>query len=191
MILFFLPRAQKLAKYKKFNFHWRGKAVLLSLFFLPLLGFANPEQERDPKILEVSKSTYWRNLLHYRVSFFGVDRSEVDSKEFFFSPKGVYDPYTELVGTVQAFGENRQVGNLKQHPQCAFPARYKFLKENLKLNIVEVECKEFRDWIGRFHPQSVTFVFAAPFLGSPASIFGHTFLRIDSPPRKDENKNDL
>ncbi len=44
----------------------------------------------------------------------------------------------------------------------------------------EVTCKAFDELYEKVDPQSVTLVFADAHINSPASMFGHTFLRIDS-----------
>ncbi len=43
-----------------------------------------------------------------------------------------------------------------------------------------VTCKAYDTLIEKIDPQSVTMVFADAHINSPASMFGHTFLRIDS-----------
>ena len=40
-------------------------------------------------------------------------------------------------------------------------------------------CERFERWIEEFHARSVTLVFPSAFMNNPASMFGHTFLRID------------
>ncbi|MEA3228513.1 MAG: DUF4105 domain-containing protein [Campylobacterota bacterium] len=52
-----------------------------------------------------------------------------------------------------------------------------------QLNITEfpkVECKKYDKILKRLNPKSVTLVFPSAHINSPASMFGHTFLRINS-----------
>ncbi|WP_367278387.1 DUF4105 domain-containing protein [Sulfurimonas sp.] len=52
-----------------------------------------------------------------------------------------------------------------------------------QLNIAhfpKVECKEYDKVLERLNPKSVTLVFPSAHINSPASMFGHTFLRINS-----------
>ena len=84
----------------------------------------------------LAQSRAWHRLLHYQKTFpFGKLKSDVDGEGFFFSPEGKTEPLSELKATVEAFTRNIQVGRLKLHPQCAFPARFWFLKKELDLKI--------------------------------------------------------
>jgi len=164
----------------------------LKIFFLVFLLSISTRGEAE-NVREVSQSAYWKLLLHYHQGFFG-ERSEADGPGFFLSPEGDRDPLAELNADVSAFGDNgfRPVGPLHQHPQCAFPERFRFLKEKLDLNVKKIPCPDFKAWKDRFNPKSITLVFAAPYMGSPASMFGHTFLRIDSNPEAGlKGKSDL
>ena len=139
---------------------------------------------------EIAYSPYWLRLLHFEKSVWGGYRSRLDGGEFFFSPHGQRDPLAELKSDLIAFKENRQVGRLKQHPQCAFPERFRFLKEKLNLKIPEVSCPKLKEYLERFHPESVTLVFSSAYPHNPGSMFGHTFLRVNSK-NKNLNQQDL
>jgi len=142
---------------------------------------------------DISQSRYWKLLLHYRAGWFS-EKSEADGKDFFLSPKGNIDPMAELAADVLAFSDphSKLVGFLHQHAQCAFPERFRFLREKLDLKFRIQPCPDFNSWKNQFHAQSLTLIFAAPYLGSPASMFGHTFLRVDSKARPGQTqKNDL
>jgi len=138
----------------------------------------------------LSKSPYWLRLVHYEKSFWGGYRSRVEGSDFFFSPEGKTDPYLELKATIDAFSKNIEVGRLKQHPQCAFPERYRFLKESLNLKTEDVPCPKLKEYLEKFNPESVTLVFSSAYPHNPGSMFGHTFLRINSK-AKDQKKQDL
>jgi hypothetical protein len=183
---------------------WRKLKVLLvsaTLFFLTGQASATPLDHSSISELElknVASSRYWNLLLHTRKGLLTGIKSEADGEGFFLSPTGKTDPLSELKATISAFDplEKRRVGPIKQHPQCAFPERFRYLNEKLnlvsRLGISKIQCVEFDEWKSHFHPQSVTMIFASSYLGSPASMFGHTFLRIDSLPLDgSQNKNDL
>lgn len=123
---------------------------------------------------------YWRLLLHEAPHRPGT--SEIDSSDFFLSPNGKTNFQDELAQTVRFLSEppDFRMGKLPQHPQCLFPERTRFLTEKLNLKLPKVSCPEFIEWKSRFHPNALTLVYAAPFLGSPASMFGHTFLKMRS-----------
>lgn len=146
------------------------------------------------KIKQVAESSYWKRLLHYRQGWIWGETSEADGRDFFISPEGRDNPEAELRADIEAFRDPNSlpVGPAKQHAQCAFPERYRFLKSQLQLDLTDQPCSMFKEWKQRFHAQSVTLVYAAAYFGSPSSMFGHTFLRIDSAPRAGQTqKNDM
>ena len=64
---------------------------------------------------------------------------------------------------------------------CKYPARKAWLQKELLLdNLPSVTCKAYDTLIEKINPQSVSMIFADAHINSPASMFGHTFLRIDS-----------
>jgi len=124
----------------------------------------------------------WRLLLHYGTDSFGRVVSEEDDEGFFLSPHGKYDPQAELEATIRQFFSADLVGRSKQPAQCAFIARYHWLKERLRFDehrLVPESCQRFDRWRAELNPQGVSLIFPAAFLNNPASMFGHTFLRID------------
>jgi hypothetical protein len=124
----------------------------------------------------------WQLLLHYRENIFGGQTSEQDDPGFFMSPDGKTDPQAELDATLKQFFSDELVGRSKQPAQCAFIARYHWLRERLKFDdsrLQKMPCQRFDRWFNEFEAQSITLIFASAFLNNPASMFGHTFLRID------------
>ncbi len=64
---------------------------------------------------------------------------------------------------------------------CKFPARTQWLQEQLNItNLPKVICKEYNKWLKILDPTSATIIFSSAHINSPASMFGHTFLRIDT-----------
>jgi hypothetical protein len=124
----------------------------------------------------------WHLLLHYRKNLFGGHTSEQDDPGFFMSPDGKTDPQAELVATLKQFFSEELVGRSKQTAQCAFIARYHWLRERLQFDdsrLPKMACERFDRWFNDFEAQSITLIFPSAFLNNPASMFGHTFLRID------------
>lgn len=158
------------------------------LFFSPL-----PSLAQDPDLFrQASESLTWQRLLHYRRDVFFHFRSDLDGPEFFFAPNGKTDPLSELKASAEAMGEDIRVGKLKQHPQCAFPERYRYLKKALGLKTKDVECPLLQQYLDRFHhPKSVTLVFSNAYQDNPASMFGHSFLRINAQGDAGSGKLDL
>ncbi len=165
------------------------RAWPLFLLFIATSAFGQDEAA----LRELANGRYWRLLGHYKKSIVGATKGEAGSPSFYLSPEGRYNPYAELVATLEAFAQNTQeIGPHKQHPQCAFPERFRYLKQQLQLKVKEEVCTRFLEWKSRFNPSSVTLVFATAYLNNSATMFGHTFLRVDSKPRPHSKvKSDL
>lgn len=118
----------------------------------------------------------WRILLHYVSS-----HSQISDPRFFLARTGRHDAAAELRATLQGMFEpdipdNRQV-------QCRFPARAAWLRERLGIDpgeLPKVTCSEFEDIRKEINPKQAVLVFPAAFMNKPASMFGHTFIRIDN-----------
>jgi hypothetical protein len=132
----------------------------------------------------------WLDLGHYRPDLFGPGyTSLIDSRGFFNAGQGKTDPQAELEATLAAFfaTPERQpdagdAEEQRQHPQCAFIARYRWLKEALDFDparLPQQPCPEFAAWLAEIAPDRVTLVFPAAYLNNPSSMFGHTLLRLD------------
>jgi len=105
--------------------------------------------------------------------------SEIDDSAFFFAEDGKTNAKSELEATLNAF-YNESVFD-DNASACRFPARKAWLQERLGLeDLPEVACKEYDETVERLAPTSVTLVFPSAHINSPASMFGHTFLRINS-----------
>ena len=125
---------------------------------------------------------YWHLLLHYRPNtFYGVT-SEVDDPRFFLADSGKTNPKAELIATIRHFFSPRPVGKSQQTAQCAFIARYQWLKEKLRFEedkLQTLTCQRFQTWITEINSQAISLIFTSAYINNPASMFGHTFLRID------------
>ncbi len=132
--------------------------------------------------LRLADEREWHLLLHYRPRLFGGYESEQDHPGFFLSPHGKTDPQAELDATLSQFFSDDLVGRSKQPAQCAFVARYHWLKEKLgfeETRLRPIVCDRFDRWFVDFDADAVTMIFPAGFMNNPSSMFGHTFLRID------------
>ena len=133
----------------------------------------------------------WHLLLHYRENLFGGYTSEQDDPGFFMSPDGKTDPQAELNATLKQFFSEELVGRSRQPAQCAFIARYHWLRERLQFDdsrLPKLACERFDRWFNDFEAQSITLIFPSAFLNNPASMFGHTFLRVDQRGQTDQTK---
>ncbi len=134
--------------------------LTLVLFFLPSFSYS-----LDTK--KLSKERYWQQLLH-----FCDGKSEIDSKEFFLSPKGKTDAKAELDATLNAIYYDKKVF-------CKFPARVKWLYEKIPSLENYQTCEALENLIENYQASKAVLVFPTAHINSPASMFGHTFLRLD------------
>ena len=133
----------------------------------------------------------WHLLLHYRENLLGGHTSEQDDPGFFMSPIGKTDPQAELDATLNQFFSDELVGRSKQPAQCAFIARYEWLKQRLAFDETRLSsqpCERFERWFADFEAQSITLIFPSAFLNNPASMFGHTLLRVDQRGQTDSTR---
>lgn len=126
----------------------------------------------------------WRALVHYQPHpILPGFRSLVDAPDFFNAPDGKTNPQAELEATLAGFFAAMEETNALQHPQCRFIARYRWLREQLRFDpgrLPSQPCRRFNDWRATLNPGQVTLIFPAAYLNNPASMFGHTLLRIDA-----------
>lgn len=165
--------------------------------YLLLLGSAFLQktlaQVPDDNLKKIAFSKYWLRLLHYEEIRPGHYLGRADGDDFYFSHMGKTDPYQELMATILAFSSQKKIGIFKLHAQCAFPERFRFLSQELSLNIKKEKCPNLTKWKKDLQPESLTLIFAASYPDNPPSLFGHTFLRINSKlsPRVAHNINHL
>lgn len=105
--------------------------------------------------------------------------SQIDDKRFFLASDGKTNAKNELNATIEAlFNETTFDDN---STACRFPARKAWLQEELNIEkFPDVNCVEYNKILERLNPKSATLVFPSAHINSPASMFGHTFLRINS-----------
>lgn len=128
----------------------------------------------------------WLTLLHYQPDRFGDGYTgQADDDGFFLSANGKASPKAELEATLKAI---TRPGGGDDHARCRFPARDRWLREQLDLPQQPADCPAYDKWAEELNTETVTLVFAASYLNSPSSMFGHTFLRLD-PPQEDEETN--
>ncbi|MBD0316566.1 MAG: DUF4105 domain-containing protein [Nitrospiraceae bacterium] len=172
--------------------HTLKRSLLLALllwFLTPCFGGHALAENAYLRVLidEASKkrlaeSREWHLLLHYRPTLWGGYESEQDDPGFFLSDSGKTDPEAELRSTLAQFFSPELVGRSQQPAQCAFIARYHWLKEQLAFDPAHLPaqvCDRFNRWYEEFEAESITLIFPSAFLNNPASMFGHTLLRVD------------
>jgi hypothetical protein len=128
------------------------------------------------KLSELSQERHWQILLHFRDG-----ESEIDDKKFFFSQEGKFDLHAELSATIDAFIIDKS--NDENSSMCRFPARAKWILEvlpELENQIKKPDCTALNAYVASMSANYITLVFPTAHINSPASMFGHTLLRIDS-----------
>ncbi|MCP1676037.1 hypothetical protein J2T57_003196 [Natronocella acetinitrilica] len=138
-------------------------------------------QAREARL---SQTREWQDLLHYRERrFLPGRRSATRTTAFFNAEAGWRDPQAELDATLAAFFLPLDaVEEGAQHPQCRFPARFRWLEDRLDWDgnaLPQPVCEQYEAWRDAINPHRVTLIFAAAYLNNPASMFGHTLLRLD------------
>lgn len=130
------------------------------------------------RLQRLASDPYWLSLGHYERGKLAGWRSYVDDDAFFLAEDGAWDPAAELTATLAGLYAPSSLGD--RHPQCVYPARTRWLREQLALDdLPAVSCAEFNEWYADIAPHSSVLVFPAAYLNSPSSMFGHTLLRID------------
>lgn len=169
----------------------RCAALLLTLLALSQTATTLADTDYLTTLLEraeaadLAATRDWRNLLHYEDRrWLPGQRSTTRDPRFFLDDDGWHDPAAELRATLQALFAPAEARHGEQHPQCAFIARYHWLSEQLSIDperLPAVRCDRYREWIEAIDPGSVTLVFADGYMNNPASMYGHTLLRVDPP----------
>lgn len=123
---------------------------------------------------------YWDVLLHYKRAGSGK-KSLVDDPKFFLASDGKTNPSAELEATIRGFFREDDADD--DRPRCRFPARYAWLRERLNIDesrLPPAACRKLDKALDQINPKSTVLIFPAAHGNGPASMFGHTLLRIDS-----------
>jgi hypothetical protein len=130
----------------------------------------------------------WLALLHYEGDLFTWgSHSHAEGSDFFVSPDGARDPRAELHATLAAFFDPHAIAKNSEHPQCAFIARRHWLGDKLEFDTSQIsirECEHYETWRAGLQASGMTLIYPEGFINNPASMFGHTLLRIDTPESK-------
>lgn len=151
--------------------------------------------------LKLYEDSYWHTLLHYKPALFHRRKSLVDDPKFFCAKNGKTNPKAELNATIRAFFEpapelsaGLQTENQGKTPKTKkteipkhaierFPGRYKWLCEKLELSPDDFPYNgdvKYQKNLEKLNPGNVYLVFPSSYLKRPSSIFGHTFLLVET-----------
>lgn len=171
------------------NFLWRRLArtpvaVWLAALYFGLTAASPVAQTAVPVSLDAgpggalqaaAQHPQWLALLHY-----GKRRNEgyrstsyIDDPAFFLSEDGPHNPYAELLASIESLASTPAL-------RCRFVARTSWLQEQDLLEAgITSHCPDYEQWRSQIDAGSIALVFAASYLNSPSSMYGHTFLRVD------------
>jgi len=112
----------------------------------------------------------WKQLLHAEQTAVTLHHN---GSNFYLAENGFENPLSELEATIHAFSQNPK-------SQCQFPARKRFIEKQLPtLSFPDVACPKYEDYLDAFSTHSASLIFASGYLGNPASMFGHVFLKFN------------
>ena len=171
-------------------------SLFLSVLFFSVFGVGQLQAEETTFLESLTRQAresglhndrYWHTLLHYKKGLLAT-RSLVDDPKFFLAPDGKYNPEAELAATIRALFAAESAGG--KPALCTFVARYEWIKEKLNIDasrLPATDCtrftepiKPFEQFMADMKPASVTLVFPDAHINSPASMFGHTLLAIET-----------
>lgn len=160
--------------------------LVLLMTSAPVLASGDPsyllELQHRAEQMGLSERVHWRRLLHYQSNRYlpGVT-STVDSENFFLSDSGPIDPEAELQATLASFFDDALRED--EPSQCRVKARYEWLKSVLLFDpqrLPEQICERYEKWVAPLNAAALTMVFASSEISGPATMFGHTLMRVDS-----------
>ncbi len=181
----------------KARFRRYGRVAAISLFLLMVcvigsLASAAPgalvaaDEEYVRGLVESANAAhlyddkYWHTLVHYKKSGFST-RSLIDDPKFFLAEDGKKNPKSEMEATIRAlFQEDDDETKLAV---CRFVARYAWLKEKLHIDesrLPRATCGRFDDLMEKIRPKTAVLIFPTSHINSPASMFGHTLVTIET-----------
>lgn len=115
----------------------------------------------------LAHSRAWHLLLPYHPRLLGGYKSQIDEPAFFLTPDGKTNPQAELAATLHAFFSPEPVGRSEQPAQCAFVARYHWLKTVLAIDDRQLppqSCEQYEEWLAELNPESLTLVFPSAYM---------------------------
>ncbi len=130
----------------------------------------------------LSQSAEWHKINQYHPTLGGV-KSRVDDPSYFLAANGKRDPHAELEATIRAAYDEGVAEQSRQPTLCRWVARYQYLSRSMRtlgFDYPAPRCEGFERWKSGMARDHVTMIFASIYLNSPASMYGHIFMRFDS-----------
>ncbi len=146
-----------------------------------------PSPVSDPRVQDLAQARAWTTILMVRGRMVGPPTSIVDSPDYFLAPKSQdWTPAGELAATLAAFAapQTTDPAALDADPMCRFPAREAYLRRvapDLAAAWPPRTCPRLGAFLAEIGEEGASLVFSSSFANNPASLFGHTFLRLKRP----------
>ena len=137
------------------------------------------ENNFNQEITTLAQTEEWHRLLHFK-----DNESEIDDPKFFFAEDGKTNPASELQATIKRLISDKS--DDENSTLCYYPSRSYWILEKIpQLNekIYHPKCKGLEKELKELGAKYITVILASAHINSPASAFGHTFLRIDNNPK--------
>ena len=144
-----------------------------TLFGVAIFFFLFPVLAEASESTNLADSPEWLKLLHYQQKTFGGYQGLVENEDFYVHKNGRNDSLAEFEAEVKEFSKN-------EGRKCDFPARFELLKKHNLVSGNLDNCEEYQHFIGDVKPSGITVLFTNAYMNNPASLFGHTLIRIDT-----------
>ncbi|MFA6120208.1 MAG: DUF4105 domain-containing protein [Sideroxydans sp.] len=131
---------------------------------------------------QLAQSAEWHKINQFHPTLGGV-KSRVDDTSYFLAEYGKRDPQAELEATIRAAFDEGMAEQSRQPKLCRWVARYQYLNRSMQalgFDYPAPRCEGFERWKSGMARDHVSMIFASIYLNSPASMYGHIFMRFDS-----------
>lgn len=131
---------------------------------------------------QLSQRPEWRKINLYHSTLSGLT-SRVDDPTYFLATNGQHDPQAELEAAIRGAFDETMAKTSRQPNVCRWIARYQFLSRSMKelgFDYSPMRCEGFERWKSGIATHKASVIFASVYLNSPASMYGHAFIRFDS-----------
>lgn len=154
------------------------KLCFILFLFISLNTFASNKYIDKAIELKLYDNKDWLNLNHYKKSLLNDYKSIIVNNDFFISKNGRTNPKEELIETIKSFYDIKELND--NHSLCKYPARLELLNKYLHFeNLPRAECKEYEEFFNEINPESLSIIFPTSYMNNPASMFGHTLIKIN------------
>jgi hypothetical protein len=152
---------------------YKIKGRFLSAFMFVLFTPQSLSFEIDDQL-----SNQFVRVLHGQKSSNNLFKTEFTNRTLFSSSTQYFDPQEEIAATL-TYLENLAKNNAVHQYYCEFPASYEILHTGSnKLFPADFDkCPDISAKLNNL--QGLSVIFAAGYMGNPASYFGHMFIKLD------------